>query len=65
VELRNWYFEHRQHQALPENLIYHIRELGFETVQDFDRALWRERIYLQSFDDLASNETRGKHCNAL
>jgi hypothetical protein len=48
IALREWYFERRQSGPIPNALIDHVRELGFETVAEFDRALWREWKYLNT-----------------
>jgi hypothetical protein len=51
MALRQWYFQHRLGRSLPENLADFVGKLGFATLADFDRALRREILYVNSAGD--------------
>ena len=48
VALRLWYFEQRLRLALPDDVEDFARRLGFAHAEDFDTALLRERMYLDT-----------------
>jgi hypothetical protein len=48
ASLRLWYFEKRIRQPMPDDLQEFARRLGFAHAADFDAALQRERLYLET-----------------
>jgi hypothetical protein len=48
AEARVWFFERRLGRSMPEDVAQFARELGFATLADFDSAVQRERLYLQT-----------------
>ncbi len=48
VVLRLWYFEQRLRLALPDDVEDFARRLGFAHAEDFDTAVLRERMYLDT-----------------
>lgn len=46
--LRAWYFERRLGQSIPEDLAEFARKLGFGTLAEFDIALRREILFVES-----------------
>jgi hypothetical protein len=48
IDLRLWFFEQRLRRPLPENFEDFARRLGFALAADFDAALHREWMYLET-----------------
>lgn len=51
MALRLWFFQHRLGRPVPDDLAGFVRELGFATLADFDKALHREILYVKSAKD--------------
>lgn len=46
--LRVWYFEKRRGEPVPEDLDRYAQSVGFKDRHDFDQALYRDYLYIQS-----------------
>jgi hypothetical protein len=46
AHLRLWYFEQRLHRSVPDDFSAYSSDIGFADAAAFDRALYRERVFL-------------------